>query len=204
MPVQSVIHSVTDQEGQSGNDDADDKNHLYRYKFASFTEQHDKAVDSRIKDNCRGKNQSNGRILHFFLVSEKRQNAGSPGQDSNPHIQDEFDEERPVVERRAPLIYSVDAKLPIDEINDILELSLEIDNVDTIGGWVYAQGETPPKVGQFAWLDGNAFFVEEVDNVRITRVLVRLKKELTEEHEEIKGDVEADDQDDEKEVRDLQ
>lgn len=119
-------------------------------------------------------------------------------------IQDEFDEERPVVERRSPLIYSVDAKLPIDEINDILELSLDVENVDTIGGWVYAQGETPPKVGQFAWMDGNAFFVEEVDNVRITRVLVRLKKELTEEHEEIKGDVEADDQDDEKEVRDLQ
>ena len=119
-------------------------------------------------------------------------------------IQDEFDEERPVVERRSPLVYSVDAKLPIDEINDILELSLDVENVDTIGGWVYAQGETPPKVGQFAWLDGNAFFVEEVDNVRITRVLVRLKKELTEEHEEIKGDVEADAQDEENEVQDLQ
>ncbi|MBP5200237.1 MAG: HlyC/CorC family transporter [Schwartzia sp.] len=100
-------------------------------------------------------------------------------------IQDEFDEERPVVERRGPLIYSVDAKLPIDEINDILEISLDAPNVDTIGGWVYAQGETPPKIGQFAWLDGNAFFVEEVEGVRVTRVLVRLKKELTEEHEEI-------------------
>lgn len=100
-------------------------------------------------------------------------------------IQDEFDEERPVVERRGPLIYSVDAKLPIDEINDILELSLDVDNVDTIGGWVYAQGETPPKVGQFAWLDGNAFFVEEVEGVRVTRVLIRLSKELAEEHEEI-------------------
>lgn len=109
-------------------------------------------------------------------------------------IQDEFDEERPVVERRGPLVYSVDAKLPIDEINDILELSLDVDNVDTIGGWVYAQGETPPRVGQFAWLEGNAFFVEEVDNVRITRVLVRLKKELAEEHEEIGDEVESEPQ----------
>ena len=106
-------------------------------------------------------------------------------------IQDEFDEERPVVERRGPLIYSVDAKLPIDEINDILEISLDVPNVDTIGGWVYAQGETPPKVGQFAWLDGNAFFVEEVEGVRVTRVLVRLKKELTEEHEEISEEEET-------------
>ncbi len=115
-------------------------------------------------------------------------------------IQDEFDEERPVVERRAPLIYSVDAKLPIDEINDILELSLDVENVDTIGGWVYAQGETPPKVGQFAWLDGNAFFVEEVEGVRITRVLVRLKKELAEEHEEIQGDTEDNEQDEKDEI----
>ena len=89
------------------------------------------------------------------------------------------------------MIYSVDAKLPIDEINDILELSLDVDNVDTIGGWVYAQGETPPRVGQFAWLEGNAFFVEEVDNVRITRVLVRLKKELAEEHDEIGDEAET-------------
>ena len=108
-------------------------------------------------------------------------------------IQDEFDEERPVVERRGPLIYSVDAKLPIDEINDILELSLDVDNVDTIGGWVYAQGETPPKVGQFAWLDGNAFFVEEVEGVRVTRVLIRLNKELAEEHEEIGEEESAED-----------
>ncbi len=106
-------------------------------------------------------------------------------------IQDEFDEERPAVERRGPLVYSVDAKLPIDEINDILELSLDVENVDTIGGWLYAQGETPPRVGQFAWLEGNAFFVEEVDNVRITRVLVRLKKELAEEHEEIGDEAEG-------------
>ena len=111
-------------------------------------------------------------------------------EESGGDSQDEFDEERPVVERRAPLIYSVDAKLPIDEINDILELSLDVDNVDTIGGWVYAQGETPPKVGQFAWLDGNAFFVEVVEGVRVTRVLVRLKKELAEEHEEIGEDAE--------------
>lgn len=102
-------------------------------------------------------------------------------------IQDEFDEERPVVERRGPLVYSVDAKLPIDEVNDILELSLRAENVDTIGGWVYSQVETPPRIGQCAALDGNVFFVEEIESVRITRLLVRLKRELTEEHEEIEG-----------------
>ena len=34
--------------------------------------------------------------------------------------------------------------------------------------------------------DNTEFFVEEVDNLRIIRVLVKMDKELTEEHEEIK------------------
>lgn len=102
-------------------------------------------------------------------------------------IQDEFDQERPVVERRGPRLYSVDARLLLDEVNDILELQLEDENVDTIGGWLYGQVASPPSVGQRASRGGNAFFVEETENVRITRVLIKLAHELLEEHEEITG-----------------
>lgn len=103
-------------------------------------------------------------------------------------IQDEFNQERPVVERRGPCLYSVDARLQLDEVSDILEIDMdEIDNVDTIGGWLYAQVETPPRIGQKASFGGIEFFVEEMEqHVRITRVLVRLLKEPVEEHEEIK------------------
>ena len=100
-------------------------------------------------------------------------------------IQDEFDQERPVVERRGPRLYSVDAKLLLDEVNDILELHLEAENVETIGGWLYAHVDSPPRVGQRMSQDGNAFFVEETENLRITRVLIKLARELQEEHEEI-------------------
>ena len=101
-------------------------------------------------------------------------------------IQDEFDQERPVAERRGPCLYSVDAKLLLEEVNDILELNLEAENVETIGGWLYARVAPPPRVGQRTSCSGNAFFVEETENVRITRVLVKLAHELQEEHEEIK------------------
>jgi len=105
-------------------------------------------------------------------------------------IQDEFNQERPVVERRGPCLYSVDARLQLDEVSDILEINMDqVQNVETIGGWLYAQVETPPRIGQKASLDGNEFFVEEMEqHVRITRVLVRLSREITEEHEEIKWD----------------
>ena len=90
-----------------------------------------------------------------------------------------------MVERRGPRLYSVDAKLLLDEVNDILELHLEAENVETIGGWLYAHVDSPPRVGQRMSQDGNAFFVEETENLRITRVLIKLARELQEEHEEI-------------------
>ena len=100
-------------------------------------------------------------------------------------IQDEFDQERPLVERRGTCLYSVDARMLLEEMADILEVRIEEENVDTVGGWLYAQVESPPLVGQKAVYAGNEFFVEEVDHVRITRVLVKLLQEPQEEHEEI-------------------
>ncbi|MBR1420782.1 MAG: HlyC/CorC family transporter [Selenomonadaceae bacterium] len=100
-------------------------------------------------------------------------------------IQDEFDEERPTAERRGDRTYSIDAKMLLEELKDVLEIEIEDEDVDSIGGWLYEQLGNAPQVGQSASHRGNIFYVEEVDGVRITRVLVKLSKELSEEHEEI-------------------
>lgn len=100
-------------------------------------------------------------------------------------IQDEFDEERPTAESRGNRVYSVDAKMLLEELEDILEVRIEDEDVDSVGGWLYDQIGGEPQVGQMAAAGGNLLFVEEVDGARITRVLVKLAKELTEEHEEI-------------------
>lgn len=100
-------------------------------------------------------------------------------------IQDEFDEERPTAESRGNRVYSVDAKMLLEELEDILEVRIEDEDVDSVGGWLYDQIGGEPQVGQMAAAGGNLLFVEEVDGARITRVLVKLANELTEEHEEI-------------------
>lgn len=100
-------------------------------------------------------------------------------------IQDEFDEERPTAERRGDRTYSIDAKMLLEELKDVLEIEIEDEDVDSIGGWLYEQLGSEPQVGQSASHGGNIFYVEEVDGVRITRVLVKLANELSEEHEEI-------------------
>ena len=100
-------------------------------------------------------------------------------------IQDEFDQERPTVERRSELIYSIDAMLLLEEVSDIFEMEIEADNIDTIGGWLYNNIQSPPQIGMKGSCDSVDFFVEEMDNLRITRILVQLQKPLQEEHPEI-------------------
>jgi CBS domain containing-hemolysin-like protein len=100
-------------------------------------------------------------------------------------IQDEFDEERPVAEARDCGVYSVDAKMLLEEMEDILEIEIEDEDVDSIGGWLNDTIGGDPKVGMMAAYEGNVFYVEEVEGARITRVLIRPAKELREEHEEI-------------------
>ena len=100
-------------------------------------------------------------------------------------IQDEFDEERPTAERRGKRIFSVDAKMLLEELEDILEIDIEDEDVDTVGGWLYDQIGQTPRVGQMAAAGGNLFYVEEVDGVRITRVLIHCAEDLENEHDEI-------------------
>ncbi|WP_425474351.1 hemolysin family protein [Sporomusa termitida] len=88
-------------------------------------------------------------------------------------IQDEFDEERPFVEIRKNNMHSVDARLLLGQVNEIFSLNLDAEDVDTLGGWMSIQVEMPPQVGRKIGYDGYEFIVEEADNRRITRVLLR-------------------------------
>jgi len=89
-------------------------------------------------------------------------------------IRDEFDEERESVEWRAGVVCSIDAKLLLEEVADLLGVRIEDEDVDSIGGWLYDQLGEAPRIGQMAAHAGTLFYVEEVDGVRITRVLVHL------------------------------
>ena len=92
-------------------------------------------------------------------------------------IQDEFDEERPDAEKRDDNLYSVDAKMLLEELEDEFDISIDDEDVDTVGGWLNDKLGGEPKVGQSAAWEGNTFYVEEVDGLRITRVLIRLAKD---------------------------
>lgn len=97
-------------------------------------------------------------------------------------IQDEFDQERPEVEKVAEDEYSLDGLLLIDEVNSRFDLQLETEDYDTIGGWLYSRLEAnPPEKGQSIQYDNHMFIVEETENKRISRIRLLKADPLVEE-----------------------
>ncbi len=89
-------------------------------------------------------------------------------------IQDEFDEERPTFEIKDERTFSLDGLLLIDEVNEYFLLDIESEDYDTIGGWLYAQIEIPPKTGQYiVYKEQYEFTVEEIDYLRISRIVLK-------------------------------
>ncbi len=84
-------------------------------------------------------------------------------------IQDEFDEERPPVEEMEGY-FSIDARMLIEEVNELFGFTLSDEEVDTIGGWLYSQLTGPLLIGLEIEHEGARFVVAEADNLRITRV----------------------------------
>lgn len=88
-------------------------------------------------------------------------------------IHDEFDQYRPSIEKKDEYTHSVDGMLHIEEFNDYFGLEIESDDYDTIGGWMYAQVEIPPKKNQRVQFEDFEMIVDEVDHMRVSRLIVR-------------------------------
>jgi len=87
-------------------------------------------------------------------------------------IRDEFDvDEIPMIEKQEDDIYIVSGRLQIEELNDVLGIELENEDIDTIGGWIFAQ-QLDVKVGTIVEDQGYQFIVEEINGYQIIRIKV--------------------------------
>lgn len=86
-------------------------------------------------------------------------------------IQDEFDEERPEIEKMDDE-YSISGLVLVEDINDLLHINLDFEMADTMGGWFYNNAGAKPEVNQFVEQDGYRFTAQEVDNIRINRIKI--------------------------------
>jgi CBS domain containing-hemolysin-like protein len=88
-------------------------------------------------------------------------------------IHDEFDDAAPSIQKLDDETHSVNGLLLIEEFNDYFGTDIETDDFDTIGGWVYSQVEMPPRKEQMVSSNEMDFIIEEVDHMRISRLIVR-------------------------------
>jgi putative hemolysin len=87
-------------------------------------------------------------------------------------IVDEYDQEEPLVEPIDEGTMRVDAKMPIDEVNELLGVELPHDEWDTVGGLVFGLTGREPTVGEAVCFDSLEFRTERVTGRRIQKVLI--------------------------------
>lgn len=87
-------------------------------------------------------------------------------------IRDEFDEdELPLVRKIGEKHYLLDAKVLIEEVNDLLGIHLRCEDIDTIGGWLLTQ-KYDLQEGDTIEGEGYKFHVKSMDGNHINEVEV--------------------------------
>ena len=87
-------------------------------------------------------------------------------------IVDEYDQEEPLVEPLEGEVIRVSARLPIDEVNELLEVDLPHDEWDTVGGLVFGLTGRVPTPGEKVTYDSLEFTTEKVSGRRIQKVVI--------------------------------
>lgn len=89
-------------------------------------------------------------------------------------IQDEYDTEEPSVQPIGPHEFIIDARVSIDDINELADLDLASESAERIGGLVYEQLGRVPRVGDQVDLDSATVTVLSVKGVRAQKLRLRL------------------------------
>ena len=90
-------------------------------------------------------------------------------------IQDEYDEEEPLIVRLSEDEARVDGRADVDDLSELFDTSIALedeDEYDTVGGLVYHRIGGVPKPGDEVTVDGLRLTVETTDGRRVGKILV--------------------------------
>ena len=98
-------------------------------------------------------------------------------------IRDEYDSaEEELIQQVGPNEYIIEGSMKLNDINDALELSLDSEDYDSIGGLIIELLDHLPQVGEsVTTADGIRLVVDSLDKNRIEKVHMYLPQENTEE-----------------------
>jgi CBS domain containing-hemolysin-like protein len=98
-------------------------------------------------------------------------------------IQDEYDAEQPTIEAVGDDEYLFDARVPLDEVNKLLDVELPAEGGDTLGGFIYSQLGKVPAVSDTIQFDGVTIEVLSVAGRRIKQVRAKRAQAVPEERD---------------------
>ena len=116
------------------------------------------------------------RKLHFAIVVDEY--GGTLGmvtlenvlEELVGQIQDEFDQEKPLIRRRSERSWELDGALPAHELAELVGQNFSEDGATTASGWLTQKLGGFPKTGDAIMLGAYELRVEEVDGARVTRL----------------------------------
>jgi CBS domain containing-hemolysin-like protein len=122
------------------------------------------------------------RRLHFAVVVDEY--GGTTGmvtlenvlEELVGQIQDEFDQEKPRVEKSGEDSWILDGALPLFELSELVRDTLEAPGTHTVGGWMTHRLGGFAKVGDSVEVSGHRLTVSELDNMRIVRIALRRER----------------------------
>lgn len=100
-------------------------------------------------------------------------------------IRDEYDEDEvDHVQKLDDHVYRIDGATKLDDLNDLLELSLESEDYDSLGGLIIEQLDHLPRVGETVMYENIRLTVESLDKNRVEWVKMELPEPAADTGEE--------------------
>jgi CBS domain containing-hemolysin-like protein len=85
-------------------------------------------------------------------------------------IQDEFDVEKPLIEKAGDGAWLLAGATPLHELSDLVGEALHAEGITTVNGWVTQRLGGFPKAGDTLVVGGHELRVEEMDAMRVARL----------------------------------
>jgi putative hemolysin len=99
-------------------------------------------------------------------------------------IQDEYDVEPPMIERVSPYETTLDARVPLDDVNELLGTNWEAEDSDTIGGFVYEQLGRIPNPGDTVQIGDYVITVLSTEGARLKQLSIVRKRPPDDEEDQ--------------------
>ena len=88
-------------------------------------------------------------------------------------IQDEFDQEKPLLTQTSERSWSLEGTLPLYELEGLIHEHIATEDVTTVSGWVTRRLGGFPKAGDEITVGNFSLKVEELDGMRVARLTLR-------------------------------